>query len=95
MKYEKEDVFDLAYLLSCAIKEVDPDYSKEFNYQNILELATKHQVYNIIISLIKNAPDISSEYKKQFRDYNLTEISKMLVVNNEREKIYSFLFLTF
>lgn len=91
MKYEKEDVFDLAYLLSCAIKEVDPDYSKEFNYQNILELATKHQVYNIIISLIKNAPDISSEYKKQFRDYNLTEISKMLVVNNEREKIYSFL----
>ena len=91
MKYAKEDVFSLVYLLTCAIKGEEPDYSRNINYPAILELAREHQVYNIIISIVQNAPDISSEYKKLFKDYNLSEITKMIVVNNERENVFEFL----
>ena len=91
MKYAREDVFDLVYLLSCAIKGEQPDYSRNINYSAILELAKEHQVYNIIISIIQNAPDISDEQKKEFKNYNLSEISKMIVVKNERANVFSFL----
>lgn len=91
MKYAKEDVFSLVYLLSCAIKGEKPDYSRNINYPAILELAREHQVYNIIVSIVQNAPDISPEHKKLFKDYNLSEITKMIVVNNEREHVFEFL----
>lgn len=91
MNYEKKEVDYLVYLLSCAIKTEQPNQVDGINYSSLLDLAKKHQVYNIIISLIIDNPDVSDEQKQQFKNYNLSEISRMIVVNNERENIYSFL----
>lgn len=91
MRYEKKEVDYLVYLLSCAIKSEKNNQVDGIDYSSLLDLAKKHQVYNIIISLIMDNPEVSDEQKQQFKNYNLSEISRMIVVNNERENIYSFL----
>jgi hypothetical protein len=55
----------------------------------LLKLAKKHQVYNIIYPLISNSSHVPQEEKDAFRDYNLTEITRILTINNERSLIFS------
>lgn len=91
MNYNKKEVNYLVYLLSCAIKCEEPKRVEGIDYDALLDLANKHQVYNIIISAIKDNPDVSDKQKQNFKNYNLSEISRMIVVGNERNNIYSFL----
>lgn len=91
MAYLKKEVEYLIHLLSCAINEKQVRLQEGVDYSELLSLARKHQIYNIIFPLINNLECVSDEDKQKFRNYNLSEISRMLVVNNERNRIYDML----
>lgn len=88
MENKKKEVEYLIHLLSCALNGKEVQHQEGIDYSTLLSLARKHQVYNIIFPLIKDDSDVPEEYKKKFRDYNLSEISRMLVINNERSEVY-------
>ena len=88
MENKKKEVEYLIHLLSCALNGKEVRHQEGIDYSTLLSLARKHQVYNIIFPLIKDDSDVPEEYKKKFRDYNLSEISRMLVINNERSEVY-------
>lgn len=58
------------------------------DYSVVLELAKKHQVYNIIYPIISDANDIAQTDKDAWRNYNLSEITRMIAINNERSRIF-------
>lgn len=76
------------YLLSCALNEVEPKQEEGVDYNAILSLAKKHQVFNIIAGRISSMPDTPAEIKEQFKNYNLSEITRMITINNERKLIF-------
>ena len=76
------------HLLSCAINGAEPEVWEGVDYSAILELAKKHQIYNIIASEIASLPNADSETKASFRNHNLSEITRMIAVNNERGLIF-------
>lgn len=77
------------HLLASAVNET-PVKKAESNidYSAVLELAKSHQVYNIIYPVISNANDISQAEKDAWRNYNLSEITRMIAINNERSQIF-------
>lgn len=87
----KKEVEYLIHLLSCALNSKAVRHQEGIDYSALLSLARKHQVYNIIFPLIKENPNVPDEHKQKFRDYNLSEISRMLVINSERSAIYDIL----
>lgn len=88
MIQQKAEVEYLIYLLSCAIKEEKAVAKDDIDYSALLKLSKKHQVYNIIVGLIKDFDCVSDELKEKFKNFNLSEVSRMIVVNNERELIF-------
>lgn len=88
MENKKKEVEYLVHLLSCALNGKEVRHQEGIDYSTLLSLARKHQVYNIIFPLIKDDLSVPDEYKQKFRDYNLSEISRMLVINNERSEVY-------
>lgn len=76
------------YLLSCALNEIDAKQEEGIDYNAILSLAKKHQVFNIIASSIAQMPNTPADIKEQFKNYNLSEITRMIAVNNERRIIF-------
>lgn len=86
----KKEVEYFIYLLSAAINGFEPEFEQGVDYSALLDLANKHQVYNIIFPLIQSDPNVPKEEKQKFRDYNLSEISRMVFVNRERENVFEF-----
>lgn len=66
------------------VKQADSD----IDYSAVLALAKSHQVYNIIYPVISEANDISQSDKDEWRNYNFSEITRMIVINNERSQIF-------
>lgn len=91
MAYQKKEVEYLIHLLSCALNDNQVQKREEVDYSTLLSLAKKHQIFNIIFPLIKDDEDVPQEYRDKFRNFNLSEISRMLVINNEREMVYDML----
>lgn len=90
MSEMKREVEYFIHLLCAAINGFEPRAEQGVNYSALLELANKHQVYNIIFPIIQDNPNVPKEEKKKFRDYNLSEISRMVFVNKEREEVFNF-----
>lgn len=76
------------YLLACALNDEKPEQRQGVDYNAILALAKKHQIYNIISSIIASMPDASDDIKLQFKNHNLSEITRMIAINNERNLIF-------
>ncbi len=87
----RKDVEYLIYLLSCALNETKPSYFENVDYSALFELAEKHQIYNIIAPLVVEDENLPFQLKQKFNDYRLTELYRMIVINNERQAVYSFL----
>lgn len=87
----KSEVEYLIHLLSCALNGKEPTVREDIDYSVLLDLARKHQVYNIIFPLIKDMESVPAKSKADFRTYHLSEIQRMLTINSEREQIYSLL----
>ncbi len=85
-KFSKEVRF-LLYLLSCVFNGKEPKEEQGIDYRELLDLARKHQVYNIIFPAISSLEGVPDEEKSEFRDYSMSELKRMLVINNEREII--------
>lgn len=84
----KIEVDYMIHLLSCALNGKKPRTQEGIDYSALLSLAKKHQIYNIIYPLLSDMPSVPDKYKDDFRSYHLSEVSRMLVINNEREMIY-------
>lgn len=90
MSEMKKEVEYFIHLLAAAINGFEPRAEQGIDYSALLDLANKHQVYNIIFPIIQNNPDVPNEEKQKFRAYNLSEISRMVFVNQERESVFNF-----
>lgn len=86
----RNDVEYLIYLLSCALNEKKPDNFEQVDYYALFELAKKHQIYNIIAPLVIDDENLPNELREKFNNYRLTEIYRMLVIENERKAVCSF-----
>lgn len=90
MNSPNKEVNYLMHLLTCALNEAVPESSTdEMDYSALLELAKKHQVYNIICPLIADMEAVSDEEKQNWQNYNFSEIKRMIVIGNERAAIYN------
>lgn len=89
MNSKNKEVNYLVHLMACALNEKEPQVlSEDIDFSVLLELAKKHQIYNMIFPVISNMENVPEEEKENWRNYNLTEIAKMLTVNSERQIIY-------
>ncbi len=92
MNSVNNEVNYLVHLLACALNEKPCDeYADKINYDNLFDLAKKHQIYNMIYPLIENNPEITAEQKAQWHKIKMMETAKMVAVNNERKEIYALL----
>lgn len=78
----------LIHLLACALNGRKPEVPEGIDYASLLYLAKKHQVYNIIFPLVSSLENVPDEEKARFRDYSMSELKRMLVMNSEREAVY-------
>ncbi|MCR5208197.1 MAG: nucleotidyltransferase family protein [Eubacterium sp.] len=85
----KKEVSFLIELLSRSLNEKEPPAAEGVDFSFLLTLAKKHQVYNIIFPLISETDGIDAQLKQEFRNYSLSELKRMLVMNDERERIFS------
>lgn len=86
---QNKNVNYFLHLLASAVNETPVKPAEgEIDYSAVLELAKKHQVYNIIYPVISIANDISQDEKNAWRNYNLSEITRMIAINNERQQIF-------
>lgn len=88
MAQYKKEVDYLIHLLSCALNQRKPVAQEDVDYSALLSLAKKHQVYNIIFPLIKDDPSVPEEQKQAFRNYHMSELTRMIAINNERSNIF-------
>lgn len=88
MSQSKKEVDYLIHLLACALNEKQPVAQEGIDYSALLSLARKHQVYNIIFPLIKDDANVPDEDKQSFRNYHMSEITRMIAINSERAGIY-------
>ena len=88
MNSVNNEVNYLVHLLACALNEKPcGEYADKINYDNLFDLAKKHQIYNMIYPLIENNPEITAEQKAQWHKIKMMETAKMVAVNNERKEI--------
>lgn len=88
MNSSNKEVNYLMHLLSCALNGTAPDKAEEgMDFSALFALAKKHQIYNIVYPLISDMEALPKEEKENWRNYNLSEIARMLTVNNERSLI--------
>lgn len=89
MNSTNKEVNYLIHLMACALNEKEPqNLDDDIDFSALLELAKKHQIYNMIFPVISNMENVPEDEKENWKNYNLTEIAKMLTVNNERQIIY-------
>jgi len=85
----KKEVKCLIHLLACAFNNKTPVIEDGVDFKVLLDLARKHQVYNIIFPLVSKLSEVDEDEKALFRDNSLSELKRMLVVNAERETVFS------
>lgn len=89
MNSTNKEVDYLIHLMSCALNEKEPQIlDEDVDFSVLLSLAKKHQIYNMIFPVISDMDNVPKKEKDSWKNYNLTEIAKMLTVNNERQIIY-------
>lgn len=86
---QNEEVNYFLYILSNALNEREIEEKEGTDYSAILKLAKKHQVYNIIAESISKLPNAPEEIKKSFKNYSLSELARMITINNERSLIFN------
>ena len=89
MVSQNNEVNCLIHLLSCAINQKECEDIGDVDFKELFSLAKKHQVYNIIYPVICDFDSIPQYEKDKWRNYNLTEIKRMITINNERSAIFN------
>lgn len=84
-----EEVKYLVYLLHCIFNDKAPKENADIDYNKLLNLAKLHQIYSIINPTVSNFNCVSDEVKAQLKNYSLSELTRMIFVNNERTGIFS------
>ncbi len=87
-KINKEEYY-LCRLLGFALNEKEPEQEDGIDYKKLLSLAKKHQVFNAVYPLLDKLDGVPDEEKARFRDHTMSELKRMLVVNNERDIIFA------
>lgn len=88
IEYSSYEIEYLVYLISCAIKKQSAQKPKmSINTDLLFSLAKKQQVYNTVLFELEKSSILSDEELAEWKNYCYSELSKIIVVNSEREKI--------
>ena len=87
LNFENKNIADLIELIRCAIKGEKPQSVFQPDIEQLLLLAEKQQVYNLILPVLKENGMLSDEEDGVWKNYYMSELEKTLIVNNEREKV--------
>ena len=92
MSYKKTTVYDLLYLLSCALNNQKADLSQVSNMDlaEIFSLAEFHKLAACAAFAIDDI-GLDDESIKPWKQAKSMAIRKTILLNNEREKIYSYM----
>ncbi|MBR2134149.1 MAG: nucleotidyltransferase family protein [Eubacterium sp.] len=77
----------LLTLIRCAIKGEDAPSAQGIDVEKLLNLADRQQVYNLILPFLQKDDSIDDEMKAQWRNYELSNLRKTIIVDNERRAI--------
>ena len=77
----------LLHLLYCALKEEKPALPTDLNWEALLQLANRQQVYNTVLPVLEKAAVLSPEQLQRWNDYRLTELQRTLYVNSQRQAV--------
>lgn len=77
----------LLHLLYCALKEEKPALPTDLNWEALLQLANRQQVYNTVLPVLEKAAVLPPEQLQRWNDYRLTELQRTLYVNSQRQAI--------
>lgn len=75
----------LLHLLYCALKEEKPALPTDLNWEALLQLANRQQVYNTVLPVLEKAAVLPPEQLQRWNDYRLTELQRTLYVNSQRQ----------
>ena len=70
----------LLHLLYCALKEEKPALPTDLNWEALLQLANRQQVYNTVLPVLEKAAVLPPEQLQRWNDYRLTELQRTLYV---------------
>ena len=68
----------LLHLLYCALKEEKPALPTDLNWEALLQLANRQQVYNTVLPVLEKAAVLPPEQLQRWNDYRLTELQRTL-----------------
>ena len=77
----------LLHLLYCALKEEKPALPTDLNWEALLQLANRQQVYNTVLPVLEKAAVLPPEQLQRWNDYRLTELQRTLYVNSQRQAV--------
>lgn len=77
----------LLHLLNCALKGEKPSFSTVPDWEALLKLARRQQVYNTVLPVLEKAALLPPEQLQRWNDFRLTELQRMLFVNSQRQTV--------
>lgn len=87
MKYSSEESEYLICLLKCALcGEAVPKPSTELDWERLVELSKKQQVYSIIASVLEST-HLPEKQEQELKLYNQNELLRLIAMKNEMEEI--------
>ena len=86
---ENAEINALLKLLSCSLKGTEVPDLGDVDFDRLLTLAKKQQVYNTVLPALESSELLSPEQLRSWNNYRLTELKKTLTVDSERALICS------
>ena len=90
-EYSKLETEYLLHLIICTLHAKEPEEKEGIDFCALLELAKKQEIFNLINDKIQQLSFVSQDIKSQFRNYNLSEINRMIAISSQRSVIFSML----
>lgn len=77
----------LLYLLNCALKETEAQLPPDLDWDALLQLADRQQVYTTVLPVLQKANVLPPAQLQRWNDYRMTELQRTLYVNSQRQAV--------
>ena len=90
-EYSKLETEYLLHLVICTLHNQEPEKKEGVDFCALLELAKEQEIFNLINDKIQQLSFVSDDIKAKFRNYNLSELNRMIAISSQRSIIFSML----
>jgi hypothetical protein len=87
IKSGNSNVDNLLLLIRCVLRGEDYSCPDDIDFDSLLGIAKKQQIYNLILPLLKEKNLLSAAQVQTWKDCYFSEIRKTVLLNSEREII--------